>query len=70
MFRLEVGFKEYMQSIVNAHHIHYETKIPERSQRIAHAYASYRIRHAELMEEIYENDVEANENEVDIENRK
>jgi hypothetical protein len=39
-----MGRENYIASIVNAHHIQYETKAPEREQRIAQAYASYAAR--------------------------
>ena len=39
--RLEVGRKEYVKSIIEAHRIRYETTAPQRTQRIAEACASY-----------------------------
>jgi hypothetical protein len=58
VFRLEMGRDK--KSIVNAHRIQYEAKAPERVYHIAQACTSYAARHPELMEEIYNSDVEAN----------
>ena len=52
--------ENFVQFIVNVHRIQYEAKVPERTQRIAQACASYVACHPELIEEIYTNDVEAN----------
>lgn len=60
VFRLEMGQVNYVQSVVNAHRIQYQTKTPERIQHITQACASYAARHPELMENIYNNDFEAN----------
>ena len=56
--RLEVGRKEYVKSIVEAHRIRYEATTPQRTQRIAKACTSYVARNPKLMEEIYSDDNE------------
>ena len=57
--RLKMGCENYIAFIVNAHRIQFEAKAPEQEQRIAHACASYTAWNPELMEEIFNSDVDA-----------